>query len=104
MSCIVAPTDAGCAGERSAQRRLSRDPSQCALGRQRVDVHRGFLSRHSKIVLANDVVAVEHSARDVSGHRHRDAFRDTGTYHVPGPATRDGRRDPRRHARVPPRR
>ena len=52
--------------------------------RQRIDVHRRLLSRHAKIVLADDVIAVEHAARYVARHRHRDSFGDARAHHVPG--------------------
>src|ERR1051325_6712117 len=55
----------------------------CAFSRQRVDVHRRLLSGHAEIVLADDVVAVEHAARDVAGDGHGDALGHARAHHVP---------------------
>jgi hypothetical protein len=55
-----------------------------SLGGQRIHVHRRLLSRHPKVVLADDVVAVEHAARHVAGHGHGDTLRDARANHVPG--------------------
>jgi hypothetical protein len=38
----------------------------------------------SEVILADDVVPVEHAARQMAGHRHRDALGDARTDHVPG--------------------
>jgi hypothetical protein len=59
----------------------------CAFRRERVHVHRRLLSRHPEVILADDVVAVEHATRHVAGHRHRDALGDTRPDHVPGRGT-----------------
>ena len=40
--------------------------------------------RHSEVVLTDDVVAVEHAARQVASRRHRDALGNTRAHHVPG--------------------
>jgi hypothetical protein len=40
--------------------------------------------RDAEVILANDVVAVEHTAGEVAGDCHRDAPGDTRAHHVPG--------------------
>jgi hypothetical protein len=66
---------------RSLQERSRRPHS---LRRQRVHVHRGLLSRHAEVILADDVVAVEHATRQVAGYGHGHSLGDTRAHLVPG--------------------
>jgi hypothetical protein len=43
-----------------------------------------LLGRHPEVVLADDVVAVEHAAGDVAGDGHGDSLGDTRAHNVPG--------------------
>jgi hypothetical protein len=67
--------------------------SRSSLDWQRIDIHRRLLRRHAEIVLADDIVAVEHASSQMTGHRHGHSLRDPGAHHVSGRgATKAGKR------------
>src|SRR6266481_5343135 len=55
-----------------------------SLGGQRVHVHGRLLRRHPEVILADDVVAVEHAPGDVPRDGHGHSLGDTRSDHVPG--------------------
>ena len=74
---------------------------------QCVQIHRRLLSRHTEVVLAEDVVAVEHAAGDVPRHGHGDALGHPGPAPCSGARCDAGReracRGPRQPGRRSPR-